>query len=816
MPNNPVQIILNTRDYFVTPNPSGFGPAKDFFADRDQEFVEHREKLLKQVSSIDSAFRRSQMTAGVVKVSLQREAWAKSHRPQRALFPPAKRPCLGASRLGELYFHVTPEDVTELAQEIAAAETETRRRVSRKTGLEYLAPSHQRSDVGAVESIELPTAADKRNFTATQAIEWFADGRTAGAYFVELFSLPPTYLPEFVNDYVHRVSGDLVIAAEQNQLPVEMFPVEIQRLETQRPLGVIGVRLVRSGGGLSRSVDDHARLLSLFDNHAYVRRIMLPPILVPTSALVALAEPNTGTQLPTRQADIAYPRVGVIDGGVGQYLNEWSLGAYSILAPEHRQTDHGSFIGGLLIGGQTLNGPEICAEVDGCELFDVGILPDTDQQLAFETYYPNGIADFIRELDAGVEEAVREHGIRVFNLSLNLLDLVQGESYGVVATLLDQIADKHNVIFVISAGNLAAGDCRPEWSTDPNLVLQQLAGRQVVETILQPAESSRAITVGALNPPGCPHRVAGAPTGYTRRGPGLRVGVKPDVGQSGGCLPDAHTESGLLSWSDATTVVSGHGTSYAVPLVAKTLAALDTRVASPLSRELLLGMLIHGCDVPGNLHHASLAEVVRQFCGFGLPSCCDEMLQTPDHAITLVFADVLHAQREMEFDFAWPRSLVNPNGSCRGDVRMTLVYRPPLNRDFGSEFVRVNVDAHLRQEEKGTYANRVKQAFLPDDSDGGHYEYELIKHGLKWWPIKVYRARFPRGKGKSSNWRLSIESLVRSEDAFPAAGVPFALVLTIADIDEAEPVFNDLRLHLRSRNVQISDIRAATQIRVQP
>jgi hypothetical protein len=46
--------------------------------------------------------------------------------------------------------------------------------------------------------------------------------------------------------------------------------------------------------------------------------------------------------------------------------------------------------------------------------------------------------------------------------------------------------------------------------------------------------------------------------------------------------------------------------------------------------------------------------------------------------------------------------------------------------------------------------------------------------------------------------------------------MPFALVLTIADFDEAEPVFNDLRLYLRSRNVQIADIRAATQIRVQP
>lgn len=818
MPNNPVQIILNTRDYFVAPNPGHFGPAKDFFQDRDQEFVDHQGKLLRQVNSIATAFRRSQMSSGVVKVTLQREAWAKSHRPQRALFPPEKRPCLGASRLGELYFHVTAEDVTELEHEIAVAEPETRRRKSRKSGSEYVAPSDQRSDVGAVDSIEIPTAADKRRFSVQQALDWFADPRTSNAYFVELFSLPPTYLPEFVSDYIQRVTNNIVVTAAEGQLAVEIFPVEILRRETQRPLGVIGVRLVTSGApvNFNRSIDEHSRLLSLFDSHPYVRRVLLPPIVVPAAPPTALVEPDTTLELPVKQDGTAYPRVGIVDGGLGTHLNNWTLGEYALIAPEHRQTDHGSFIAGLLVGGQLLNGPEVCPENDGCELFDIGILPDTDQPLAFENYYPNGIADFLKELDHGVEEAVREHGIRVFNLSLNLLDLVEGESYGVVASLLDQIADKHDVVFVVSAGNLAPGDCRSEWSNNPQQALQHLAARTVVETILQPAESSRSITVGALNPPGCANRVAGAPTAYSRRGPGLRVGVKPDVGQYGGGLPDAQTPSGLRSWSDAATIVAGHGTSYAVPLVAKTLAALDTRVASPLSRELLLGMLVQHCEPASGLRHASLAEVARQFIGFGMTQPCDQMLQTPDHKITLVFADVLQAHRVLQFDFAWPRSLVNAaTGACRGDVRMTLVYRPPLNRDFGAEFVRVNVDAHLRQEDKGTFTNRVKQAFLPDDSEGAQYEYELIQHGLKWWPIKVYRARFPKGKGKSSNWRLSVESLVRSEDAFPAAGVPFALVLTIADLKESEPVFNDLRLHLRNRNVQISDIRAATQIRVQ-
>jgi len=72
MPNNPVQVILNTRDYFVAPEAGRFGPSKDFFEGRDQEFVVHRDKLIRQVASISTAFQRSGATAGVLKVSLRR------------------------------------------------------------------------------------------------------------------------------------------------------------------------------------------------------------------------------------------------------------------------------------------------------------------------------------------------------------------------------------------------------------------------------------------------------------------------------------------------------------------------------------------------------------------------------------------------------------------------------------------------------------------------------------------------------------------------------------------------------------------------
>jgi len=819
MPNNPVQVILNTRDYFVAPEAGRFGPSKDFFEGRDQEFVVHRDKLIRQVASISTAFQRSGATAGVLKVSLRREAWAKSHRPQRALFPPEKRPCIGVSNIGELYYHVTSEDVQELQQQIAVAENETQHRVSGKTGKEYLAPSDQRSDVGAVESIELPTGADKRRFGVEEAVRWLSDARTSGAYFVELFSPPATYLSAIIGDYYQRVLATIATAATEHGLSLETFPVDVASKSGTRPSGVFGIRLVSATPehAFNESAEDHSRLLTLLDSHPYVRRVLLPPVVIAARLQPSAAETAETEQVPEKESGRVYPKIGIIDGGLGEQLNGWKIGTHGIVAPEDRDVDHGSFIAGLLVGGQQLNGAAVCKEADGCELFDIGILPDADQQTAFETYYPKGIVDFLLELDAGVEIAHRDHAIRVFNMSLNLLDPVEDDSYGVVASLIDRIADKHDIVFVISAGNLRGQDCRSEWAADAQTTLQHLASRTIPETLLQPAESSRSVAVGALNPPDCAPRIEGAPTAYTRRGPGLRVGVKPDVSHFGGAMPDSTNGTGLQSWNGEGSVISGHGTSYATPLVAKSLAALDSRVTSGLSREMLTAMLIHGCEVPSTLRDDTLSEVARQFTGFGIPSSSEEMLFTADHAITLVFSDVLLAKSELQFDFAWPQSLVNSaTGACRGEARMTLVYRPPLNRDFGAEFVRTNVDAHLRQEEGDKFVNRIKQAFLPEESEEIQFEHELIQHGLKWWPIKVYRARFPQGKGRSSNWRLSIESLVRAEEAFPPTGVPFALILTISDLKGIAPVFSDVRLHLHSRNVQIADIRATTQVRVQP
>ena len=152
---------------------------------------------------------------------------------------------------------------------------------------------------------------------------------------------------------------------------------------------------------------------------------------------------------------------------------------------------------------------------------------------------------------------------------------------------------------------------------------------------------------------------------------------------------------------------------------------------------------------------------------------------------------------------------------------MTLVYDAPIDQAFGAEFVRVNLDAHLRQRQEGTrqdgspsWRSKIAQVYLPRPAGLTPPERALIDYGLKWWPTKRYEDDFgDDGIGESAEWRLEIESLVRAEASFPLEGVPFSVVLTISDPARRAPVFQQLRRELLNRNVQLNDIRLAARVR---
>ena len=741
---------------------------------------------------------------------MRKEAWAKSHRPNGVLFPENNVSCVGASALGELFYQVSEPQLGRIVSDIGQAEDETRWKEDKK-GKPKPAPSGRRSEVGAIESIELTHASEKRDFTAEQAISWFAKTGTGTFYMVEIFATTPT-LFETSRAQMLRVSRRIQASLKAEGIQVETMPFEFRNEELASST-VFGLSLrsveEKSPIAVPPSVTEHQKLLRLLDSTDEVRRVLLPPIL--TSSREAdnpeISEAPVGGPpvLLDKVAGRSYPKVAVVDGGLSDIFKPWLLGRYDLLDPSHLAVEHGDFIAGLLVYGQTLNGTVICPDPDGCELYDLALFPNENDPKAFELYYPNHIVDFLRELDIAVEE-VKKHGVRVFNMSLNLLETVSDSSYGVVAGMLDAIADRHNVLFVLSAGNLETQNHRPLWPSDPKKAVTILAGRSGSETLLQPAESARSLTVGAINPPSVEPSVAGAPACYTRRGPGLRVGVKPDLAHYGGAVPTSKKHSGLASLQGDGGLKRGYGTSYATPLAAKSVSSLEAQVAGGLSRESLIALTVHSADAASFLKHREIQSIARQFIGYGKPEAALDALATSGNKITLVFADTLFLGRELKFPFSWPACLVSGGGSCKGNVKLSLAYRPVLDHRFGAEFVRLNVDARLQQEVGKGFKGRLQQSSVPSTKDL-NVEADLIDHGLKWWPIKTYEAQFAKGVGRSSNWQLVLKTLTRAGQGFPKEGIPFTVALTIGSQRQTDPVFRDLRLYLNNRNVKLQTSR---------
>ena len=822
MANSPIQIILNTNDFIEAWDRTGGGPAKDFFAGNDVEFVEHRDNLQRQLQEIKtmqvvSSFAR----VSYAKVTLKQAALAKSHRPTLQIFKRDIAPVVGAGDLGELFVELNPESIDEINKKVRQAEPKTR--YKEKDGKNQPYPSRVRSEVGAIQEISPYTASDKRKFSVKEAVEWLSNPQTGGSYIVELFSAPPPRQDwDTLSSYKFDLFKSFIDGLEKigNGLFVsriisgtETTVIFGMKFEKSSALPVI--QLFPSSSSSNKSgdkkitdldVEKHSELLDFLGKHPLVKKISLPPIITQSQAISA--KRGDSFIIPKLKENASYPKICVVDGGISDIYDQWIEDRWGLISPSDKDENHGTFIAGLALFGQTLNGSAICREVDGCKIIDLDILPRADK---YTSYYSKPL-EFFTELEGAVQELTARTGVRIFNFSLNIEEHVTATGYSLPAQILDKIAEENDVIFVISAGNTLPNDTRREWPADHFEALKILASSRN-DTIKKPAESCRNISVSALNPPHLDGIVPYALSNYSCRGPGLRVGLKPDLAHVGGSgTRHSLLGHGLLSLDTKGKIVDGCGTSYAVPNVAKTLAGLDFAIEGIVSRETLIALSIHHAVLPEALNDKNLINVTKHLVGFGIPSGSEEVLNGDPSAITLVFANRVIDGHKMSFKFSWPSSLVR-DGKCFGHAKLTIVSTPRFDYRYGAEFVRINIDAALRQQQiSGKYLGRLNSIYTPDDGDGSLYEKDQIEHAFKWSPVKVYEKTFPRGVGPTTDWSLDVEYLARDGVKLPPTGVPFTAILTISDPKKEKPVFNDMRLMLQSIGVNAVDIKTAARI----
>jgi hypothetical protein len=553
----------------------------------------------------------------------------------------------------------------------------------------------------------------------------------------------------------------------------------------------------------SESEEDYevknTELLNFLAEHPLVRKVTAAPSL---SSFTASDGIGMDVDVTAPDDVSSFPIVGVIDNGVSEVFDGWKVYTWSELLEDFRIEDHGSKVAGLLVKGNELNGSELVPESDGCRLADLFMFPSDGN---WDDAYPLGMENFFESLRNAVEEAKEESGARIFNISMNQKGRTPSEGwYSVAAKKLDEISDELDVQFVISAGNLPNELMRDEWiPADPEHNIDSLSPEHIA---LPPAESLRGVSVMALNPNDL------SPTAYSRIGPVYNAGVKPDVAYVGG---SAEKDSGLSSISINGQKVLVSGTSMSAPLVAKIMSAVDNKIGGNASLELLKALIIHHAQYPDVIMGDIYEKVKKDLYGFGIPVSSETILTEDDHSFTFVVADRIPSNKKLSLSFPWPASLKKRDGSCRGDVKLTLVSRPLLDDSFGEELVRENITAYLRiGMADGKKKGLMKFAFSNVDDDDPTEEANLIKDAFKWNPIKVSHAKLTHKKIEGDVF-LEIEYLSREGLAPNLDGVPFAAILTISDPKGEAPVNTEMKAAMLALGVQLSDIQVAARARGQ-
>lgn len=808
MAQGPIQVVLNTDDY-ISPEqkPGGGGANTDFYKGIDREFVAHRDSLVRSVASIGESLVQNPYSAiGYVKVRLIREAMAKSHRPERALFN-SKQHCriVGNLRRGELLVEMDGRYAGSLVQAMNMAETSDRIVVNKK-GEPVVSPSRNRSEVGAIAQIELLSGDEKCILTPQEAVDWVQN--RYGFILVELFSLPPiTYIglpSEMVRMYESfRMGLESFAGLQVGKMSLENSNTLTMSIRENAPARISFTESIHreEGSEPNAGYDAYENLIGFLKSHPLVKRISLSPSI----HSILPSHRYDGSEILTIQdpGNEHFPIVGVVDGGISDVYSQWTTHKWTLISPADRDNFHGTFISGLLVNGKALN-PAICKEEDGCILADVCVLPINGR---WNAYYQ--FDDFLTELENAVRDATNTIGVRVFNFSMNSKARPRTvDEYGYITRKLDELAIRLDVIFVISAGNLGnmGISTRSRWNADPVINVAEIQSRHN-DIATEPAESIRNISVGALNPD-----MDGLAC-YSRKGKASELAIKPDfVYPSGSGINVEGVGEGLFSVNESGAIVTGSGTSFAAPLVAKTMAMLNFSIEGRVPRETLLALMYHNAYVPETFQQKAYEPILEDMIGYGVPKSAAEMLDGDSHSITLVFSEKIRKGMILSFPFAWPPSLIK-NGKCVGYVKMTLVSTPSVDYNFGSESVRENVEAHLRIIKNDAKHNQVKSLYKDNKvSTGSGLEWELIEQDHKWQPVKVYERKMPKGIDNPGQFYLEVDYLSRTDKQISPDGVPFTVIITISDLNGEAPVYDEMRNSILTNGAQIADIQTAARI----
>lgn len=492
--------------------------------------------------------------------------------------------------------------------------------------------------------------------------------------------------------------------------------------------------------------------------------------------------------------------IGIIDSGISEstVISKDVIGRKEYVPKNYQNRNHGTFVASSLQMGSVFDGKKEITRKK-FKFYDVVAIPNSDKDY--------GMTDTLSQSDLFdiIEEVMNEksHEIKIWNLSLGTDELVVDDSISDLAIFFDYIQDKFDVQFILACGNYEDLPLR-FWPAQDLLNLDR---------ITVPADSARAISVGsiALKDNEVSLVKANQPSPFSRKGPGANYMVKPELVDFGGNMTIAGdiTGVGVLGLNENGDIVEGVGTSYSTPKISYKYAKIFDELVekNPLIAK---GFLIHDARISSKSLEMESDEI--KYYGFGQPSLEPQnILNCSDNEISLVFKQSITKGNHLAmWNFPYPKSLIK-NNKYTGEIFMTLVYNPPLDERYGSQYCRVNFDAHFGTYTPDKNGKIVFNGQVPlEETWDEKYEESRVKHGFKWSPVKSYYRDLKRGINAANGWKVRIDMHERSE--LDNNTHEFLLIITIrGNVDD--PVYNDVVVDLQNQGFITANLETRQQIR---
>jgi hypothetical protein len=391
----------------------------------------------------------------------------------------------------------------------------------------------------------------------------------------------------------------------------------------------------------------------------------------------------------------------------------------------------------------------------------------------------------IEEIIEGVvEEYSKIYPIIIANLSANSQNIVYDRKNSVdkLTVLLDDLANKYNCIFVISAGNLFNDNWYQVLEDRCHHLGYPNYFKENFTRINPPADSINNITVGSITYQQSSDSLVElkSPTVHTRGNLDGFVFIKPDlVHFDTNYKRDFTSEDNgvLMAHTDTSTLTSIPGTSFSAPLVAHDLMVLHTEYPT-LTANSLKGLILHFAD--REVGQGITSKKIREkLIGFGLPDI-EKAIHSHNHSSTLIIEDEITVGKEKEgrekiIRFPVPHCL---SGDARKRLRInkTLVYNPPVNTANLKSYNPISLSVQLIKPNNVNEAGRN----TADIYGGAHQKSNVQKYPSIEKSTKEHTGEF---------WSLKVIVQNRDEKCIDENyQQKYSVIISVEDIKEVEGI----------------------------